>query len=132
MIVARLSEKKYERVTLRQLVKRIGLQALIGSHTVNRVFAANRYPTVTFCFSFQAEDDLVYDVRVSAQESALGELGLKQGKSLAGWYLLVRIDEKGQVMLDKEKDVIGGTVYLWDSRGFWKLETLELEGGDQG
>lgn len=130
MIVARLSEKKYERVTLRQLVKRIGLQALIGSHTVVRVFAANKYPTATVCFSLH-DDNLTYDVRLSVQESVLSELGLRTGKSLAGWYIIVMIDEKGQVIIEKEKDVIGGSVYLWDARGFWRLETLDL-GGDQG
>lgn len=127
--VIKLTEKKYERVTLRQLVKKVGLKKLIGSHVVTRIFATGKYSTATVCFRVEDEDNLVYDVRLSVEPSVLPQLGLKTGKSLANWDIVVKIDSDGNVGLDREKNVIGDSAYIWDGRGFWYLGTLE--GGDE-
>jgi hypothetical protein len=78
-------------------------------------------------------DDIVYDVRYSVEQSVLDQLALKARKSMVGYYIILIVREDGSIALRRDKDVIGGTAYLWDSRGFWRLESLseEQEGGEE-
>lgn len=130
--IGKIQERQYERITLRQLVRKFGLGEVEGKHTVTRIFSPNRYPTATICFSF-TEDGVTHDVRYSVNPAVLDQLGLKARKSMVGYYIILTVQEDGSLSLSKEKDPIGGTAYLWDSRGFWKLESLaeDEQGGEE-
>jgi len=128
--IGKLQEREYERITLKQLVRKIGLGEVVGEYTVTRVFAPNRYPTGTICFSVRG-NDITYDVRYSVEQSVLDQLGLKARKSMVGYYIILIVREDGSIALRRDKDVIGGTAYLWDSRGFWRLESLSEGGGEE-
>lgn len=129
--IGKIESRRYERITLKQLVRRIGLGKVVGEYMVSRVFSPNQYPTGTICFSVRNED-VTYDVRYSVEQSVLDQLGLKPRKGIVGYYIIIVVREDGSIALRRDRDVIGGTAYLWDSRGFWKLESLaEEEGGEE-
>jgi hypothetical protein len=129
--IGKIEQRTYERITLKQLVRKIGLGKVVGEHTVSRVFAPSKYPTATVCFSVRG-DSVTYDVRYSINPAVLDQLGLKARKSMVGHYITLIVREDGSVALRRDRDVIGGTAYLWDSRGFWRLESLaeDSQGGD--
>jgi hypothetical protein len=122
----RLEKEEYRGIKLEELVEQFGVEVMRGKYLVHRVCPATHFSPRGLVIFVVDINGVAYEVNHPIRTSVLDRLGFREGRNMdEPYYIFALIDS--EIWLAKERIYIEESMYRWNSRRFWELDSPEFD-----